>query len=455
MQNGIMILGILGGIIGLASVGFSWVFGGFDTYYSATAVCSLLFGDVRQIFTSARLENFLPFFCPLGAVFAIMGIVGGAIVKKEVKIAAVLMATSAVGGILFIALPYILAGVMLSISSVWAWIEYKKVSSNDAKWYQEKVVMAPVAFFLIFLLVGFGLAIKTKMFPPSEEYQVSIPNVGVVNGMMFDEVGYAVISVEEKKSIWMQKLGKKMDAKGKYLITKISIENKKSIPIQIQQGLIVTRSFELINAQGKAYAHEEAFNIVGDIEKSLKDQYKCDLLKDVTIKPGETKVVLAVFDVPIEDKDFKLQIFNERTKEKKLMPFTAPAQEVASVVAPSISSSPQISTNPTEGKQPPALRIPRGVWQSKNNGSESLHLECDYDEMYLSGTATGSTNSGKRIDKAKIHAPKGTDVVKWTSSFGGSGTASIRVLNEYKIQWTILHENGTHYLPRSIVLELQ
>ncbi|NCB76926.1 MAG: DUF4352 domain-containing protein [Negativicutes bacterium] len=455
MQNAIMILGILGGIIGLASVGFSWLFGGFETYNGATVVCSLLFGDVRQIFTSAHLENFLPIFCPIGAVFAIMGIVGGSIAKAKIKIAAVLMATSAVGGILFISLPYILAAIMLSIGSVLAWMEYKKIRSNDTKWYKDKVIMAPVAFFLAFILVGFGLSIKTKLFPPSSEYQVSVPNVGVVNGMMFDEVGYAVISVEEKKSIWMQKLGKKMDAKGKYLITKISIENKKSIPIQIQQGLIVTRSFELITGQGKAYSHEEAFNIVGDIEKSLKEQYQCDLLKDATIKPGETRVVLAVFDVPAEEKEFKLQIFNERTNEKKLMPFTVPTQEMAKTEVQPVSNSPQTSPGANEAKQHPALKIPRGVWQSRSNGPESLHLECDYDEMSLSGTATGSTNSGKRLDRAKIHAPKGTNVVKWTSSFGGTGTASIEILNEYKIRWTILRAEGMNYLPKSIVLELQ
>ena len=63
------------------------MFGGLDTYYSATSLCSLLFGNVLHIFTSARLESFLPFFCPVGAVFAIMGIVGGAIAKKKAKIA--------------------------------------------------------------------------------------------------------------------------------------------------------------------------------------------------------------------------------------------------------------------------------------------------------------------------------------------------------------------------------
>ena len=455
MQNAIMILGILGGIIGLAGVGFSLFFGLYSALYNPTVVFSLLFCDVRLVFTSSRVETIIPFFVWFGVAFAIMGIVGGAIAKTKIKTAAVLLTTSAVGGILFISVPYILAFVMLITSSVLAWMEYKKIGSNDIKWYKDKIIMAPAIFFLIFVLVGFGLAVKTKMFPPSEEYQISVPNVGVVNGIMFDEVGYAVISVEEKKSIWVQKLGKKMDAKGRYLVTKISIENKKSIPIQIQQGIITTRTFELVNAQGKAYSHQDAFNIVGDIEMSLKEQYKCDLLKDGTIKPGETRVFLAVFDVPVEEKEFKLQIFNERTNEKKMMSLIAPPQETAKTeVAPTLSS-PQASPNTNKGNQLPELKVPTGAWQSKTNGPESLYLECDYGEMSLSGTATGSTNSGKRLDRAKIHAPKGTNVVKWSSSFGGSGTAAIEVLNEYKIRWTILRAEGTHYLPKNIILERQ
>lgn len=127
--------------------------------------------------------------------------------------------------------------------------------------------------------------------------------------------------------------------------------------------------------------------------------------------------------------------------------------------------SPAVPSGPTPN--PPAaspvdpgssklnLKLLYGKWASTGNGPERLFLNFDFDEAYMFGTADGTTNGGKRMDKGKFQTNKGNDVVKWTSSFGGNGTAKIEMLNEYKLRWTIINGQGQYYLPQSIELQKQ
>lgn len=148
------------------------------------------------------------------------------------------------------------------------------------------------------------------------------------------------------------------------------------------------------------------------------------------------------------------------TMQPKIPTLVSPPSQQQAASAPAVTTPAPVAAPAT----PPAaeangnklnLKLLSGKWGSAGGGQESLYLKFEFDEAFMFGTADGTTNGGKRMDKGKFQASKGSDVVKWTSSFGGSGTAKIELLSENKLKWTIINGQGQYYLPQSIVLQKQ
>ena len=146
-------------------------------------------------------------------------------------------------------------------------------------------------------------------------------------------------------------------------------------------------------------------------------------------------------------------LMQQTTKQETSAPAPAPAPAVPPAPAP--TPNPPAANSVDSGSSKLNLKLLYGKWASNGSGPESLYLNFDFDEANMFGTADGTTNGGKRMDKGKFQTSKGDNVVKWTSSFGGNGTAKIEMLNEYKLRWTIINGQGQYYLPQSIVLQKQ
>jgi len=111
MRTGAMVLGIIGGLAGIAGAFFALLVGGLGKAFGAAEAQTVIGLGWAAI--------------PL----SLLGIVGGAMAKAKPTAAGILMLISGIGGFIAISMGYIIAGPLLVIGGVFALIGRKERNS--------------------------------------------------------------------------------------------------------------------------------------------------------------------------------------------------------------------------------------------------------------------------------------------------------------------------------------
>lgn len=108
MRTGAMVLGIIGGLAGIAGAFFALLVGGLGTAFGAEAA--------RTVVSLGWVA------IPL----SLLGIVAGAMARAKPTAAGILMLISGIGGFIAISMGYIIAGPLLIIGGIFALIGRKE-----------------------------------------------------------------------------------------------------------------------------------------------------------------------------------------------------------------------------------------------------------------------------------------------------------------------------------------
>ena len=235
MKIAAMILGILGGIAGLGSAVIVLFLGGLGGALGANGADSISSMGVAAI------------------PFSILGIVGGAMASTKSKAAALMMGLSAVGGTIVISMAYIIAGPLLLVGCILAYLSSREEkvqlktavdllaenidadivansTSSKTAWYRRKGVIIVSGIFIVLMTIGgvakLGTSQSESGQKPIEEYpyQVNVKGIGLIKGVVLDDMGFAISGVAHTSAVGNSFSLKR--AQGEFVVLDIVVTNQ-------------------------------------------------------------------------------------------------------------------------------------------------------------------------------------------------------------------------------------
>ena len=159
----------------------------------------------------------------------------------------------------------------------------------------ETLIYGALALFFLNAIHPFDFSVndavhegKTKPLP----YRCNIQGFGTVSGAMKDDIGVAIIDVQETKVISHPRYNDEF-AQGKYIVVTFAICNQQKSKISVKEDF-----FTLVDRSGRKYEYDHAANW------SVELEYKPE------INPGLTVAKRIAYDVPaninLNDLQFKI-----------------------------------------------------------------------------------------------------------------------------------------------------
>lgn len=448
MKVAAMILGIIGGLAGIGGAIFALFVGGIGGAFGANGAGTVVTLGYASI------------------PFSILGIVGGAMSMTKPKAGAIMMIISAVGGVIAISMAYIIAGLLLLVGGILAFVasknELQGVSQNavveESKqreiteqaipWFKKKWVLALGGTLIIGVISGgimaSGAHTETPKTPKEEyPYRVEVKGLGTIKGIVVDDIGFAISGVSRTKTIGNSFSQKQ--AQGEFIVIDVVLTSH-----QKEAASIHNTMFKLIDSSGREYDYSTEGTLAAGISNSFN-------LKKVN--PGITTGGRIVFDVPAGMTDFKLQV--RSGSSKGLLPLIIMKDETAvqaTSTAPTTSAQNSQVSVANSNLTPKDLR---GSWRGEND-LYTLSIDFQWDEGYLLGKhmATKKKPSLRTDGMGKKVTVTGRDngalpqIVSWQSGYGnGKGEAEITLLDKNTMKWVITSQQGEHYLPNEMILQ--